>query len=215
VKNYKYFIFDWDGTLANTLEVWFNAYITLFEQYGLKVSYKEVSEKAYGDPLGCIKFGIQDFEEFNNRLFLLVKKQYATAKLYPQVKETLHFLKRKDYKLFLFTSTNRQLIINSLKKSKLDIYFDLIIGREDVNKLKPDPQGIQIIIEKYSCPRNQAIIIGDTDKDILAGKKSRIDTILFMPHQNLKYYNLSKFEKLKPTYKSKSMKDIKTLISTN
>lgn len=214
MKHYKYFIFDWDGTLANTLEVWFHAYVVLFQQYGLTVSYKEISEKAYGDPLGCVKFGINDFETFNKQLFRLVEKKYSAADLYPEVKHTLNYLNNeKDFKLFLFTSTNRQLVTKSLKKNGLVSYFDMIIGREDVRRLKPDPQGIEIIIEKYKCLRNEVIIIGDTEKDILAGERSHIDTILFMPNQNIKYYDQKQFDYLEPTYHSKSMKEMIGLVS--
>ena len=195
--------------MANTLEVWFRAYKELFKLYNIKASYQEIGTKAYGDPYGCVHFGINDVDRFNARLFALVEDKYVNAPLYPNVIKTLKLLRQEtNHKVCIFTSTKRNLIIQALKQKKMDQYFDFVIGREDVNKLKPDPQGIEIILNKYFFQKNQTIIIGDTDKDIIAGAKGGIDTVLFVPKHNLKYYNPKDIIKLTPTHTINSISEI-------
>lgn len=206
MKKYNYYIFDWDGTLANTLEVWFQAYLRLFDQYGIHATYKEIATKAYGDPYGSVKFGIKDYEEFNKELFALVEKQYTQAALYPWVKKVLNNIhNEKQSRICIFSSTQREMLIEALKYQQLLEYTDLIIGREDVTKLKPDPEGIAIALNKYNYSKKKTVIIGDSDKDIKAGNVFGIDTILFLPKKNYQYISEGLYEGLNPTFKISSL----------
>lgn len=201
VKKYNYYIFDWDGTLANTLEVWFQAYLKLFESYGIKATYHDIATKAYGDPKGSLNFGINDYEGFNGKLFNLVKRDYAKASLYPWVENTLERIHNDmNSQICIFSSTEKAMIMKGLKYQKLLKYTDFVIGREDVTRLKPDPQGIALALEKNKVDKARAVIVGDSDKDINAGKNSGIDTVLFMPKKNLQYINGEAFKGLKPTF---------------
>ncbi len=202
MKDYKCYIFDWDGTLANTLEVWFQAYVKLFRQYGVDLSYKDIAENAYGDQFGCIKFGIKDFEKFNNQLFESVKDKYFKAKLYPHVKKVIKTLhKQNGNKVCIFTSTQKERVTKALEYHELKTNVDFILGREDVSNLKPNPEGIDLIMNKYKYANHEFVIIGDSDKDILAGEQAKINSILFIPKENRKYYPDEIYSTLKPTYK--------------
>lgn len=60
-------------------------------------------------------------------------------------------------------------------------YFKLIVGCEEVKKLKPDPEGVNFILWKmgiFKTPSNLAnvLMIGDTADDIMAGRAAGIKT---------------------------------------
>lgn len=54
-------------------------------------------------------------------------------------------------------------------------YFDIIIGHEDVKHSKPDPEGINKVLEKLGL--NDGYYMGDNVTDILAGKNAGLKTI--------------------------------------
>jgi phosphoglycolate phosphatase len=55
-------------------------------------------------------------------------------------------------------------------------YFDVTVTADDVAFPKPDPQCITIILNELDCPKERAIMIGDTRTDILTGKNGAIKT---------------------------------------
>lgn len=66
----------------------------------------------------------------------------------------------------------------SVKESLGDFknFFIEIIGGEQVKKMKPDPEGVYLILNKFDCDAGDAVIIGDTEADIMAGRNAGIKT---------------------------------------
>ena len=64
----------------------------------------------------------------------------------------------------------------SLKLANIYDKIDYFLGREDLRKWKPDPEGLLKIKDHYNINEKEMIYIGDLDKDILAGKNAGIDT---------------------------------------
>ena len=56
-------------------------------------------------------------------------------------------------------------------------FFDCIVAGDDVMKPKPDPEGILLVLNTLHVNANEAIFIGDSDADILAGKQADVRTI--------------------------------------
>ena len=65
---YKYFLFDWDGSLGNSLSIWFDAFQKVFAEYGKRMTYKQIGEKVIGDWEGPTRMGIENAEEFFTRM---------------------------------------------------------------------------------------------------------------------------------------------------
>ncbi len=95
------------------------------------------------------------------------------TKLFPNVSEILAALKgRLSKKLALVTNKSEQVTINILKDLGVGDYFDLVVGPESVNKLKPDPEGILLALAKMEASSRKAVMVGDTHTDIEAGKSA-------------------------------------------
>ncbi len=76
--------------------------------------------------------------------------------------------------LAIFTNRHRESAdpyIAPIKK-----YFFIIIGGGDIKKLKPDPEGVNMILVRTGATREESLFIGDTTEDILAGKAAGIKT---------------------------------------
>ena len=106
---------------------------------------------------------------------------------------------KNEYKLILVTA--RQSTTNTLKQLKklqLDIYFDdILITNQTLTK--------QVIIkQKFDITPND-LIIGDTGKDVEAGKALGIKTIAVLSG----FLSASTLEKYKPDYILQSINDFK------
>lgn len=71
----------------------------------------------------------------------------------------------------------RTLNKNINAKAPLDEYFDLIYTREDVSKIKPDPEVYQKAMQKFNAKPEECIIFEDSLIGIEAAKKAGIETI--------------------------------------
>ena len=91
--------------------------------------------------------------------------------LFPKVEETLNKLSKK-YKLAILSNRIRELVDIGLKITKIEKYFDVVIGLENMIKPKPHPDGIFQILEKYG--ETDAAFIGDALSDILTAKNANV-----------------------------------------
>lgn len=57
-------------------------------------------------------------------------------------------------------------------------HFAMNVGGEDVQRLKPKPDGIRYIMETMGFEKDETVIIGDSKTDILAGKAAGVTTAL-------------------------------------
>ena len=59
----------------------------------------------------------------------------------------------------------------------LERFSDSIITRDRVKNIKPSPEGILNLSEKWGIPPNRLVMVGDMDSDIGAGKNAGSITI--------------------------------------
>lgn len=172
----KNFIFDVDRTLIDS-------YIPELET--LKEALFIVTKKIYSDEI-MSKLTILTTDEFFKNLGieknsntmnsinyywgLLLKKR--RLQLFDGVKQLLIVLKEKGFFLGIATSrTEKEL--NELDEllENIDL-FDVVITSDKVNYPKPNPESINIIIDKFNLKREETIYIGDSESDAIAAKNA-------------------------------------------
>jgi len=85
-------------------------------------------------------------------------------------------LRLENKKLAIFSTNTRETIITVLNKFKKLHLFDIIVGLEDVERIKPDPQGLAKILHVLNVDPERALYIGDRDIDLDAGNKVGVRT---------------------------------------
>ncbi len=70
MKTYNYLLFDWDGCLAQTLEVWRDSYVSIFAEYDLHPTKKQITTEVFGDWDGPLNIGLpkKDLDQFTKKL---------------------------------------------------------------------------------------------------------------------------------------------------
>ena len=94
------------------------------------------------------------------------------------ITETLAALKQKGFLLIVFTNNAKSPTLEVLQRFHLESFFDLVVAREDVKKMKPDPEGISLILTKFNLSPEQAVFVGDSWVDALAATNAGVRFIL-------------------------------------
>lgn len=199
--NYKFLLFDWDGCLVNTLPVWLSAYKKVYQKYGLNPTTEEIVAKSWGNwEKGPENFGIKNSKQAVDEVLVELSKNYALAPFHNGVHDVLEELYENKRKMALISSSNREQVGAALQFLKAKKYFDLIIVKEDVKKYKPDPEGVLKAVNFYKAKKEECLMIGDSDKDIQAGKNAGVKTVLFYPEENRPFYREEEIKKVGADY---------------
>lgn len=95
--------------------------------------------------------------------------------LYPNVKDTLNYLKDKDYLLAIATNKPTKFIAPILKHFSIDSYFDIALGADSVINRKPHPEMLINIYNHFSIKKEHTLMVGDSINDKLAAKNADVD----------------------------------------
>lgn len=201
------FIFDFDGTLADTKTLVKNGLVDFSKENSLPIPDVEAICCGYSNPdLYDFKWGVGKEKQ---KEIMDIAFQYISAKivdgsyipeLFSNTKEILEELDQKGSTIALCTSREKFATVNILKYYNIDKYFKAFRTRDDVKernkKPKPDPELLLEIIEELGFNNKNAFMVGDTDADILAGKNANIKTVGVA----WGYYTKEELDKYDPDY---------------
>jgi pyrophosphatase PpaX len=198
MKSYDYVLFDWDGCLAKTLEVWFKAHKLVFAEYGVYPSDREIAHH-FGDWESPKHFGIGDITGCIEKIARIANKNLDEVELYEGAKELLTKL-RQSKKLALLSSSRRDVLDQGIKHNGLGGFFTIILTAEDVENHKPHPEVIEKGMAALGAVAKSTVMIGDSRKDLDAAKNARIDSILVYPEEHEMFYDIEELNQYSPTY---------------
>jgi phosphoglycolate phosphatase len=82
--------------------------------------------------------------------------------IYPTVRPMVKVLKQAEVKLGIVSTKFRYRIEDILNREQILSFFDIIIGGEDVQVHKPDPEGIMTAIERVGVQEQKSLYVGDS-----------------------------------------------------
>ena len=126
---------------------------------------------------------------------------------YPNVKETIeHF---KDKKLAVLSNKPDGFTKPIIQQLGLGKYFDLVLGATETLERKPSAEPIKYILNQLNVAPDRAIMIGDGDADVMAGKNAEIKTCAL----TYGYRTRSELEELHPDLILDDIGELKNHIS--
>lgn len=176
-SNTKIIIFDFDGTLADTLA----ALLRIINRLAPEFGYPHISD----EQLTNLKY-LSMWEAVQNSKvalwklpFLLkrVKKEFPKEvqhiQLFPGVVDLLITLKNQGYRLGIVSSNSEANIRSLLEQNQVVHLFDFISSAPTFGKGKE----IDKMVRRYNCTKNDAIYVGDEIRDIHAARSIKIRVI--------------------------------------
>lgn len=207
---YEYYLFDWDGCLAKTLEIWLNSYRTAYKEYGAEPTDQEIANH-FGDWESPKYFGIEEVEGCVSRVVELANHSLKEVELYDGAKELLQELSQTK-KLALLSSSKRELLEGGLEYNGIANLFDVVISADEVENHKPHPEVIEKGLAALNGNKETAVMIGDSRKDLEAANNAGTDSILIYPESHELFYDLEQLKQYKPTHLVSSFVELKDLI---
>ncbi len=208
----KYILLDWDGNLAKTLDVWLQACRIPLQKRGLDLTDEEIAT-CFGMPVERFKqWGITDVENAITEMDELAAKLLPEVELYPDAMEVLEAFKKNGKRTALITTSLRANVINLLDKYNMHHYFDVVVAYEDTEEHKPHAEPLEKALSELGGNKDEAVMIGDSDKDIGAANNAGMDSILFYPDEHSKYYKLDDLQKLHPTHVVEDFREILKIV---
>ena len=179
MQPYRAVCFDFDYTLADATDSIVAGFQHGFTKMGWPVPDREtvrgtigyLLEDAYtmltgdSDPVRRAQF---------RPLFLEVAKerQRRETVLFPGAEELLRALHSRGVKTAIVSTKRGDTIQYIMERYKLMDQLEFVIGSEDVHAPKPDPQGLNMALERMGLSPKELLFCGDTVLDAGAAKNA-------------------------------------------
>ncbi|MDP2211114.1 MAG: HAD-IA family hydrolase [Candidatus Aquicultor sp.] len=173
-------LFDVDGTLLDTSEFIFQAFEYSLERAGFPKKSREEMSRLVGKPLDLcyeILTGVADVTELSAMHRAFQVEHIDLAQAYPGTRETLETLKESGLRIGAVTTRARASTLKTLSFTGLATYLDHVVAFEDVENLKPHPEPILKTLGVLNSRPAAAVMVGDTDVDIAAGRNAGTLTV--------------------------------------
>jgi phosphoglycolate phosphatase len=185
----KLLIFDLDGTLVDSREDLANSINAMLGHFGKKELPHEVIASYIGDGAPMLvrrSLGDPDDENFVQDALLYFMAWYREHKLdttfvYEGIRESLDAIRhsRNGQPLKMAVLSNKPVgpsraIVEALG---LGAYFFQIYGGNSFHTKKPDPAGVQALLEESGAQPEETVIIGDSDIDVLTARNAGIYSV--------------------------------------
>ena len=178
----KYIIFDFDGTIADTLPFSFQKFLEIAKL--LKIDdlndqeiIKEIRSKSYQELLkGSFKRAWLKLPYVVNMIKNMqveLEKEMENIKFFSGVKKLLFDLKKAEYKLAIISSKRIENINVFIKHNNINI-FDFVHGKTD---LFGKAGYLGKFLSDFKLDKSKVIYIGDEIRDVEACKKVGIKMI--------------------------------------
>ena len=186
--NIKLLIFDLDGTLVDSRIDLANSINAMLRNYGKHELPNEVIASYIGDGAPMLvrrALGDPDDEAYVQRALEYFMIYYREHKLdntyvYDGVMQSLESI-RSGYNgaMKMAVLSNKPVGPSRAIVEALDLgkYFFQVYGGNSFHTKKPDPAGVEALLQEAGVGADQTVIIGDSDVDVVTGRNSGIYSI--------------------------------------
>jgi len=182
MKKIKMIIFDFDGTIADTLPFSFQKFLEIAKLFQIddltdRQIINEIRSKSYQELLqGSFKkawlklpFIVYMIKNMQKEL----EKEIEKIKLFPGIKRVLGDLKKNGYKLAIISSNRKESIDKFIKYNNIDM-FDFIHGKTD---LFGKADYLEKFVKDFKLKKSEVIYVGDEIRDVESCHKVGIKMI--------------------------------------
>ncbi|WP_280739168.1 MULTISPECIES: HAD-IA family hydrolase [unclassified Enterococcus] len=176
----KHFIWDFDGTLYDTYTAIVTAAEKTFQDFEITIDKKEIYRKLKQTSLHDLQVVYGLSKNTFDPIFHDYEAEFDYLNVpFAETAEVLTKLSAAGGQHFIFTHRKLHLTEELLVNNHLEQHFVEVIGADSGFARKPEPDGINYLMEKYQLSPAETLMIGDRKLDILAGKNAGVKTCLY------------------------------------
>jgi HAD superfamily hydrolase (TIGR01509 family) len=182
----KAIIFDFDGTIIDTESAWYEAFRDAYKKHGVDLTLEQ-----YSQCIGTSLHAFNPYEYLIAELHLPIDREsfrqnvqaHHTAlmdeeEIRPGILDYLKLAKAAGLKIGLASSSDRAWIDKYLNQLEIRDYFDCIRTKDDVKKVKPDPELYLQTIECLGVQADETLAIEDSPNGSKAALAAGLYTLI-------------------------------------
>ncbi|MFW5688965.1 MAG: HAD family hydrolase [Spirochaetota bacterium] len=182
-------LWDWDGTLADTVPLVTRATALVLERNGfaavdetgvhLGMRYPTVRRMAFHSGLDLAEEGARRTAERLAEEFYAVSAspEAGNVALFEGVDAMLRALAEAGIRLGVVSNNHGTVVRRHARGAGLGRLFPCIVAEEDVSHPKPDPEGIRRALDELGATPDESVYVGDSASDAEAGRAAGVTTI--------------------------------------
>ncbi len=160
-------LFDWDGTLVDTIPLIYRANVVVLREIGIEMSrawyrehYSPDWRRSYRD------LGIPEhlWEAVGERW--ADEMAAARPRALPWARPALRRLRARGVRLGLVTASTRRVVEPNLARLNLEDAFEVIRYSDDVERSKPHPDALLEALDELGVRPAETVYVGDTTVDL-------------------------------------------------
>ena len=199
--NKKIIIFDYDGVIVDSLEIYAKLFVEACKKYGYqqinsKEKFLKLFERNIYDSMMIMGINEDKIKKILNHLEIISMRHQHRIVFFDGMKEVLSSLSNK-HRIIIVTSNITSVVEDFVKKQNV-IYDEVIGADKELSKVKR----IESIKLKYKSA--DYFYIGDTMGDIIEGKLAGVKTVAV----SWGWHNTDKLKSVSPDYIVKSPSEL-------
>lgn len=179
-------VFDFDGLILDTERIEFVAFQSIFEEHGHVLTLEKWS--------GCVGTDLSiynpydhldelvgralDREEIRSRRLSKLAQLIETEQARAGVEAYLQEAQALGLRIGLASSSTREWVTGHLSRIGLLDYFETIHTKDDVAKVKPDPELYRRAVESLGVSPEEAVAFEDSPNGALAAHRAGLKCVI-------------------------------------
>jgi len=184
MKNIRLIIFDLDGTLVDA----YPAIISSFNYTMQKLGYLQQADSVIRRAVGWGDENLlRPFLKARDlkRGLIIYRKHHkdslvTKSRLFKKARQLLGVLKNKGYKLAVASNRPTQFSRILIRHLKIEGYFDYVLCADKLEHIKPHPEILRKIMQRFFCGAQETLYVGDMAIDAQAGRRAGVKTIIVL-----------------------------------
>lgn len=181
----KAVIWDLDGTLFDSYDVIVESIYQTFSEYSISCSKEEIHRHAICFSISSLFAEYAQRENMevrllNQRYSEISSGKYMDIKIMKHGREVLQGLKNQGVENYVFTHRGKTTIPVMDHLGLIPFFREIVTSQNGLSR-KPDPEGLNYLMEKYDLDPASTYYVGDRKLDMECAKNAGIPGILYMP----------------------------------
>ncbi len=181
----KALIFDFDGLIIDTEVGVYQAWLEIYQEYGLDYPVEEYQKLIGKYSPNCVPLesldhlkGPLDWDALDSRHRKRSTELSLQGPILPGVMNYLTDARRFGLKTAIASSSPRSWLDKFLEPRKLISYFDVIVTGDIVSHVKPNPELFLTAINQLGTLASDAMIFEDSMNGLLAARSAGIRCVI-------------------------------------
>ena len=183
---YKYYLFDFDGTIADTEGFYADNFFEVMEGYGIHCDAEDrVKTLGYGpdEKVAMMKKKYQvkldspaiaaAFRKMNADRF----PEDGSHLIFNDVEDALDYCKKQGYALYICSNTDSTKVKRITTQMGIVQYFDAIIGKDISGARKPSSDPYRFMLKQYGYQKEEMAAIEDSRTGVASARGAGIPVI--------------------------------------